>query len=252
MTDISLKKLLETNAHFGHQVKRWNPRISEYLYGQDQGIHIFDLTKTKEALLAALEFLLQTKKNGKKILFVGTKKQVKDKLREVAVSLGYPYVNERFLGGTITNFDQIKRSISKLSEMKVNMSSGGYDKYTKKERLLIKREIDRLERFFGGLSEVSSLPEVMFVVDTHKEIGAIKEARKVGTVIVGITDSNADPTLIDYPIPMNDDSSKALDYVLEIVREVLSGKSVTSDLAEKSKTIKKSKTKVEKKTKKNE
>lgn len=231
MTDISLKKLLETNAHFGHQVKRWNPRISEFLYGHDQGIHIFDLTKTKDALIAALNFMLETKKAGKQILFVGTKKQVKEKIREIAESLNYPFVSERFLGGTITNFDQIKKSIRKLSDMKADMASGVYDKYTKKERLLLKREIDRLERFFGGLSEVSALPSVMFVVDTHKEIGAVKEATKMGIQIVGITDSNADPTLVDYPIPMNDDSSKALDYVLEIVQEVLSDKVVKPQTA---------------------
>ena len=221
MTDISLKTLLETNAHFGHQIRRWNPKMAEYLYGQDQGIHIFDLTKTKASLESALEFLKQSKKENKLILLLGTKKQAKNKLAEIALATGFPYVNERFLGGTITNFEQIKKSLSKLSEMSGKMASGEYNKYTKKERLLIKREIDRLERFFGGMKNMDRLPDVLFIVDTHKEMGAVKEAVAKGITIVGIVDSNSDPNLIDYPIPMNDDSSKAVDYVLDLVKEAL-------------------------------
>ncbi len=229
MTDISLKTLLEANAHFGHQIRRWNPKMAEYLYGQDQGIHIFDLTKTKKSLEEALRFLKKTKEQNKLILFIGTKKQTKAKLEEVANATSYPYVNERFLGGTLTNFDQIKISTRKLSEMKENMASGVYNKYTKKERLLIKREIDRLDRFFGGLKGMDRLPDVLFVVDTHKEMGAVKEAVKKKIPVVGIVDSNSDPTLVDYPIPMNDDSSKAIDYVLDIVKDTLTGKIAVSD-----------------------
>ena len=245
MTDISLKTLLETNAHFGHQVRRWNPRMAEYLYGEDQGIHIFDLTKTKAALEESLVFLKKTFDEKKPILFVGTKKQVKDKIKEVATELGQPFVNERFLGGTLTNFEQIKVSISKLSKMKADLSSGEYNKYTKKERLLLKREIDRLERFFGGMKDVAVLPEVVFIVDTHKEIGAIREAKKKNMTIVGITDSNSDPNMVDYAIPMNDDSSKALDYVLDLIKETLSGKA--AKVVADSKTEDKKETKTVKK-----
>lgn len=253
MTDISLKTLLETNAHFGHQVRRWNPRMAEYLYGEDQGIHIFDLTKTKLALEEALVFLKKVHDEKKPILFVGTKKQVKEKIKEVALELGQPFVNERFLGGTVTNFEQIKVSISKLSKMKVDLASGEYNKYTKKERLLLKREIDRLERFFGGMKDVSVLPEVMFIVDIHKEIGAIKEAKKRNMTIVGISDSNSDPNLVDYAIPMNDDSSKALDYVLDLVKETLSGSKPSVAAVKKpakAKKVKELEVKEEKKTEK--
>lgn len=249
MTDISLKTLLETNAHFGHQVRRWNPRMAEYLYGEDQGIHIFDLTKTKLALEEALVVLKKVHDEKKPILFVGTKKQVKDKLKEVALELGHPFVNERFLGGTVTNFEQIKISISKLSKMKLDLASGEYNKFTKKERLLLKREIDRLERFFGGMKDVNVLPEIMFIVDIHKEIGAIREAKKRKMTIVGISDSNSDPNLVDYPIPMNDDSSKALDYVLDLVRSTLLGTPAKAVKAVADKTVKvakKSKAKEEK------
>jgi len=248
MTDISLKTLLETNAHFGHQVKRWNPKMASYIYGQEAGIHIFDLAKTKTLLEEAIEFLKTSKKEGKVILFLGTKKQAKDKLTQVAKNLNSPYVNERFLGGTITNFDQIKKSTSKLAEMNANMVSGGYDKYTKKERLLIKREIDRLERFFGGMKDMTKLPDVLFVIDTHKEIGAVKEANKRDIPVVGIVDTNSDPTLVDYPIPMNDDSSKAIDYVLDVIEEALSGKvKETKTIEPKVKAVKKVAKKVEKK-----
>lgn len=222
---ISLEKLLETGAHFGHQARRWNPKMSSYLYGVQEGIYVFDLTKTKDALEAALSFLLGAKKDGKVILFLGTKKQARDKTKEVAQAVGSPFVYERWLGGTFTNFGQIKKSLNKLSDMKAKMASGEYNKFTKKERLLLEREIDRLERFFGGLSGMETPPDVLFVVDTHKEVSAVKEAKKVGVTVVGITDSNADPRLVDYPIPMNDDAAKAVEYVLDLVKETLLVKS---------------------------
>lgn len=218
---ISLEKLLETGAHFGHQARRWNPKMASYLYGVQEGVHVFDLPKTKTALEEALDFLSQSKKEGKVILFLGTKKQAKDKTREVAAAVGAPFVSERWLGGTFTNFEQIKRSLTKLADMKAKMAAGEYTKFTKKERLLLEREIARLERFFGGMAGMEKLPDVIFVVDTHKEIGAVKEAKNAGVVVVGIVDSNADPTLVDYPIPMNDDAQKALEYVLDLVKEAL-------------------------------
>ncbi len=218
---ISLEKLLEAGAHFGHQARRWNPKMASYLYGVQEGVHVFDLPKTKTALEEALDFLSQSKKEGKVILFLGTKKQAKDKTREVAAAVGAPFVSERWLGGTFTNFEQIKRSLTKLADMKAKMAAGEYTKFTKKERLLLEREIARLERFFGGMAGMEKLPDVIFVVDTHKEIGAVKEAKNAGVVVVGIVDSNADPTLVDYPIPMNDDAQKALEYVLDLVKEAL-------------------------------
>ncbi len=218
---VSLEELLNSGAHFGHQTKRWNPKMEEYLYGEENGVHVFDLTKTKPMLEAALEFLTKSIKEGKTVLILGTKKQIKDKIREVAEEAGVPYVNERWLGGTISNFGQMNRSLKKMEEMKANMASGAYNKFTKKERLLIDREITRLERFFGGLVILTKVPDVLFVIDTKREAGAIREANAKGVAVVGIVDSNADPDLIDYAIPMNDDASRAVEYVLGLVKEAI-------------------------------
>jgi small subunit ribosomal protein S2 len=233
---VSLDMLLEAGAHFGHQTKRWNPKMEEYLYGQENGVHIFDLTKTKPLLEEALEFITKSVKEGKNILLLGTKKQIKDKVAQVAQEVGVPYVNERWLGGIISNFDQMKRSIKKMEEMKANVESGVYSKYTKKERLLIDREIARLERFFGGIKDLTAPPDVIFVIDTKRERGAVFEANKKGIPVVGIVDSNSDPDLVDYPIPMNDDASKALEYVLDLVKEaILEGKGKKSKATPKTK-----------------
>lgn len=220
---VSLEELLDSGAHFGHQTRRWNPKMEEYLYGQENGVHIFDLTKTKPLLEEALAFLAQAKKDGKTILLLGTKKQVKNKIAEVGEALGIPYVNERWLGGTISNFGQIQKSLKKMEEMSANVTSGAYNKYTKKERLLIDREITRLERFFSGIKNLTSVPDVLFVVDTKREEGAVHEANAKKVTVIGIVDSNSDPDGIDYIIPMNDDASKALSYVLDLVKETLEG-----------------------------
>jgi len=228
--NISLEDLVDAGAHFGHQTKRWNPKMEEYLYGSENGVHIFDLTITKPLIEEALEFITKSVKEGKKVLILGTKKQIKDKVGEVAESIGTPYVNERWLGGTISNFEQMRRSIKKMQEMKENMSTGYYNKYTKKERLLIDREITRLEKFFGGIETLKGVPDVLFVIDTKREAAAVHEAVTKKIPVVGIVDSNSDPDLIDYPIPMNDDASKALEYVLNLVAEAIKigkGKSET-------------------------
>ncbi|EKE13151.1 MAG: 30S ribosomal protein S2 [uncultured bacterium] len=222
--NISLDELIESGAHFGHQTKRWNPKMEEYLYGQEEGVHIFDLTKTKPLIEEALSFLVKSVKEGKKVLILGTKKQIKDKVAETATKVGMPYVNERWLGGTISNFSQIKRSIDKMEEMKENLATGFYNKYTKKERLLIDREIDRLEKFFGGIKSLTGTPDILFVIDTKREAAAIHEASSKKIPIVGVVDSNADPDLIDYPIPMNDDASRGLEYLLDLLAGAISEK----------------------------
>lgn len=224
-TKVSLDALLEAGAHFGHQTRRWNPKMEEYLYGEENGVHLFDLTKTKPRLEEALDFLKKSASEGKIILFLGTKKQIKDKIIEVGTVAASPYVSERWLGGTISNFDQMRRSLKKLEEMKAKMAAGEYGKYTKKERLLIDREIARLERFFGGLKGMDKVPDVLFVVDTKREFGAVREANAKGVKVVGVVDSNADPEPVDYVIPMNDDAARAVNYVLDLVKEaVLEGK----------------------------
>ncbi|MFI5240906.1 MAG: 30S ribosomal protein S2 [Microgenomates group bacterium] len=218
---VSLEDLLESGAHFGHQTKRWNPKMGDYLYGSEQGVHIFDLVKTKTAIEEALEFLRTSIKEGKTVLFLGTKKQIKDRVRELSEATGFPYVNERWLGGTVSNFDQMKKSLKKLEDMKEGKTSGEFNKHTKKERLLLDREITRLERFFGGLKGLEKVPEILFVIDTKREAAAVREASRKGLTIIGIVDSNSDPDMVDYPIPMNDDASKALEYILNLFQEAL-------------------------------
>ena len=218
---VSLEELLDSGAHFGHQTRRWNPKMGEYLYGQENGVHIFDLTKTKPQIEEALSFLTRSVKEGKTVLILGTKKQIKDKVAEVAQKAGVPYVNERWLGGIISNFPQMQKSIKKMEEMKSNMVAGLYNKYTKKERLLIDREITRLERFFGGIKTLTNVPDILFVIDTKREAGAVYEANAKKVKVVGIVDSNSDPDLVDYPIPMNDDASKALEYILDLFKQTV-------------------------------
>lgn len=218
---VSLKDLLESGAHFGHQTKRWNPKMEEYLYGAQGGVHVFDLAKTKEAIESALSFLSQASKDGKTICFVGSKKQAREKIIEVAKGTGSAYVAERWLGGTLTNFPQIKISLNKLADMKEARAKGEYAKYTKKERVLLDREIERLERLFGGISNLNDRPDILVIVDCRKEATALREARRVGVATVGIVDSNSDPSMVDYPIPMNDDAEAAIGYVLDLVAKTL-------------------------------
>lgn len=218
---VSLKELLEAGAHFGHQARRWNPKIKPYIFDIQEGIHVFDLTKTKEKLEEALEFLKKSAKEGKSILFVGTKKQARDKVKEVAEKSGQFFVKERWLGGTLTNFEQIHKSLKKLEEMRTKRKAGDYKRFTKKERLDIDREIERLERFFGGLSGLERLPDILVVIDIKKEDVAIREALMTKVKTVALVDSNSDPTSIDYPIPMNDDATRAVAYVLDLMEKAI-------------------------------
>jgi len=236
---ISLEKLLQGGAHFGHQVRRWNPKMEEYIYSDQKGIHLIDLTKTKECLDAALEEIKKVSKEGKKILIVGTKKQIKDKVRDIAKEVGIYYVNERWLGGTLTNFEQVKKSAVKLQKMKEDLLGGKYDKYTKKEKLLMEREIQRLERYFSGVKGMDSVPDLLIIFDIRKEKGAVKEANFKGVETVAVVDTNCDPTSVDFPIPMNDDAKNALEYVLDLIKEaVLEGRGKSAK-AEKVKKVSK-------------
>ena len=222
---VKAEELLEAGAHFGHQTKRWNPKMASYIYGTQEGVHVFDLIQTKAKLEEALKVITTTVKEGKIVLLVGTKKQAQEKVAEVGKETGIPFVSQRWLGGTLTNFGQMKRSIKKLAEMKAKMVSGEYASFTKKEKLLIEREIARLEKLFGGITMLESIPDLIIIIDTHKEATVVREAKIVGVATVGVCDSNADPTLVDYPIPMNDDASRAINYVLDLIKKaILAGK----------------------------
>ena len=236
--NVSLKELIESGAHFGHQSRRWNPKMAPYLYEIREGVHIFDLTKTKEKLEAALNVLKNAGKEGKTILFVGTKKQAKEKVKEIAQETKAFYITERWLGGILTNFEQIKKSTAKLADMKAKFEGGEYKNFTKKEKLLLEREMGRLERFFGGISEMKNIPDLIVIVDVKKELGTVREALVRGVTTIGIVDSNSNPVDIDYPIPMNDDATKAIEYVLTLMGDaILEGKGVKSKSKVKSGSV---------------
>lgn len=212
--DVSLEELLEAGCHFGHQTKRWNPKMEPYIWQARGGVHIFDLAKTaekiKEACLAARDLVAESKD----IVFVGTKRQAQAIVKEESVRAGAPFVATRWLGGTITNWGQIKKSLDKLIEMKEKKEKGEYDKYTKKENILIDREIGRLSRFLEGLISLKNPPEALFVVDIKREITAVREARKRKLKVFAIVDSNSDPDLVDYVIPANDDAVRSIKVIV--------------------------------------
>jgi small subunit ribosomal protein S2 len=218
-TKISLKGLLEAGAHFGHQARRWHPKMEPYLFGVRDGIHIFDLAKTKEGLEAAMAFVRKITSEGGLVIFVGTKRQAQAIVREEAKKASMPFVDHRWLGGTLTNWEQIKKRIEKLIEMKASREKGEYKKYTKKEQLLIDREIEGLEKKLGGLVSLEGMPAALFVVDTKKEESAVKEANKKGIPVVAIVDSNSDPDLIDYVIAANDDAVGTIKLIVSLIGE---------------------------------
>lgn len=223
--DIDLTDLLEAGCHFGHQVRRWKPKMKPYIYTSRDNVHIFDLEKTAENLTKACKYVEEFSSKGNIILFVGTKRQAKAIVKEEAQVAGASFVSERWLGGTLTNWEQIKKSTDKLIEMREKREKGEYDKYTKKENVLINREINRLERFFGGLTKLKKTPDALFIVDTHREIVAVKEARQVGIPIVGIVDTNSDPDLVDYVIPANDDAVRSIKFIVSnIAKAYVEGK----------------------------
>lgn len=254
--NISLEDLVKAGAHFGHQTRRWNPKMGEYIHGEQEGIHVINLLKTKEELELALAFLTQSVRDGKNILLVGTKKQAKDLVEQTAKEAGIYYVNERWLGGTLTNFSQIKVSVKKLGDLKSDLAKGVYSDYTKKEKVLLEREIARLERFFAGIVGLPAAPDVLIIIDTKKEFAVVREARTKKVPTIGLVDTNSDPTIIDYAIPMNDDATKALEYVLGLFKEaILEGrkaheKAAANSEKEEAKKAKKQETKEVKNDKK--
>lgn len=213
--DVDLKDLLEAGCHFGHQTRRWNSKMEPYIWQSRDGVHIFDLAKTalrlKEACLAVKDLVA----SGGEIIFIGTKRQAQAIVKEEAEKIGVPFIVVRWLGGTITNWSEIKKRVDRLKEMVEKKSKGEYDKYTKKENILIQREINKLERFFGGIKDLKDIPEAIFVVDCKREHTAIKEARRRGIKIFALVDTNCDPDDIDYIIPANDDAVRSIKLIVE-------------------------------------
>lgn len=219
--DVKLEEMVEAGCHFGHRADRWNPKVALYIFGVKDGVHIFDLDKTRALLIAAMEELVRRAAAGEKILLVGTKQQAKEIIKKVASETGMPYITDRWLGGLFTNFDQMKKSLDKLTQMKKEREAGEYKKFTKREQLLIDREIARLTKLFGGIENLRELPGILVIVDTSREDTAVAEARKMGVPVVAIVDSNADPTLVEFPIPANDDSIKSVEYIVGRLGEAL-------------------------------
>jgi small subunit ribosomal protein S2 len=211
---ISMKQLLEAGVHFGHQTRRWNPKMDKYIYTSRGGIHIIDLQKTVVLVEEAYQQLLEIGKNGGKILFVGTKKQARDVVKEEAIRTGQYYVSQRWLGGTLTNFKTIRKSIRKLHDLNRMELDGTFDKFTKKEVLDMRNEMDRLEKFLGGIKDMKTLPEAVFVVDPMQEKNAVLEAKKLGIPVFGIVDTNCDPDLVDIIIPGNDDAIRSVKLIV--------------------------------------
>jgi small subunit ribosomal protein S2 len=210
MAMISMKQLLEAGVHFGHQTRRWNPKMARYIFTERNGIYIIDLQKTVKKVDDAYNFLREIASEGKSVLFVGTKKQAQDAVKEEALRAGQFYVNERWLGGMMTNYSTIQRRVWRLKELERMEEDGTFDVLTKKEVLGLRHEMERLEKYLGGIKEMKRLPGALFVVDPRKERIAVAEARKLNIPIVGIVDTNCDPDEIDYVIPGNDDAIRAV------------------------------------------
>jgi ribosomal protein S2, bacterial type len=210
MAVISMKQLLEAGVHFGHQTRRWNPKMEKYIFTERNGIYIIDLQKTVKKVEEAYNFVKSVAETGGTILFVGTKKQAQDSVKEEAERCGMYWINQRWLGGTLTNFQTIQKRIARLHELERMQEDGTFDLLPKKEVIILRKEQERLEKFLGGIKHMKQLPDALFVIDPRKERIAVAEARKLGIPIVGIVDTNCDPDEIDYVIPGNDDAIRAV------------------------------------------
>ena len=221
MAVVAMKQLLEAGVHFGHQTRRWDPRMAEYIFQARNGIHIIDLQKTSKKLDEAYAFLKEQAEEGKTVLFVGTKKQAQDCMKEAAEKCGMYYVNQRWLGGMLTNFGTIRKRIDRLNELETMQEDGTFDVLPKKEVIILKKEMEKLQKNLGGIKDMKEMPGVMFVVDPKKERIAILEARKLGIPVVGLVDTNCNPEDVDYAIPGNDDAIRAVKLIADVMANAI-------------------------------
>ncbi|HEY8365492.1 MAG TPA: 30S ribosomal protein S2 [Haloplasmataceae bacterium] len=217
MSVVSMKQLLEAGVHFGHQTRRWNPKMAKYIYAKRNGIYIIDLQKSQEKINEAYKLIFDIVKDGGKILFVGTKKQAQNAVKEEAIRANQYYVNQRWLGGTLTNYTTLKSRINRLFELEAMFEDGTINNYPKKEQILLQKELDRLQKFFNGIKDMNKLPDALFVIDPKKEKNAILEARKLNIPVFGIVDTNCDPDELDFVIPANDDAIRAVKLILTVI-----------------------------------
>lgn len=238
--NVDIKDLFEAGVHFGHKTSRWHPKMAKYIHSKRQDSHIIDLAKTVEGLEIALPFLTKVAASGKQILFVGTKKHTKDIIREAAVAINQPYVTERWLGGTLTNVTTMTQQIKKLKDLEKRMASGDLEKrYSKLEVQRYQEEIDELNLKYGGVKELNGKPGAVFIVDVIGDINAIKEAKTLGIPVIAVVDTNADPSLVDYVIPGNDDAIKGVQLLLDYVSAAISEGAGTKKVVDDTKTTEK-------------
>lgn len=231
--DVDIKQLLESGAHFGHKTSRWHPKMAPYIHSKRGGSHIIDLNKTVVGLEAALEFVTKTSREGKQILLVGTKRQAQDIIKKLAEDTGMPYVTNRWLGGMLTNWPTIGGRVKHLKDLETKMASGELaNKYSKLEVQRFQEEIDQMNTLYGGIKNLAARPGAVFVVDVNHEINAVREARKLHVPIIALVDTNADPSLVDYPIPSNDDAIKTIQLVADYLKQAIDvGKDARSKAA---------------------
>jgi small subunit ribosomal protein S2 len=218
---VTMKQLLEAGVHFGHQTRRWNPKMKRFIFGERGGIYIIDLQQTLTRIESAYTFVRDTVAGGGSILFIGTKKQAQDPVEEFATKCGMPYINQRWLGGMLTNFQTISKRVGKMLEYQRMRDSGEFAAMPKKEALLLGRELDKLERYLGGIRGMEKLPSAVFVLDTKKETIAVTEANKLGIPVVAVVDTNCDPDVIDYVIPGNDDAIRAGSLLCRVIADAV-------------------------------
>ncbi len=224
MERVTYEQLLEAGVHFGHLTMKWNPAMAPYIFMQKNGIHIIDLVKTEKMLEDACRFVKQIAKNNRKILFVGTKKQAQEIIKSAAERTNMPYVTERWLGGMLTNFSTIRKSVKKMENLQRMETDGTYENLSKKEKLMIGREIEKLQRALSGIADMNHLPAALFIVDVKKEHIAVAEAQKLNIPTIGLVDTNSNPNVVDFPIPGNDDATKSIGIITEaIVNAILDG-----------------------------
>jgi small subunit ribosomal protein S2 len=214
MQDITLQALLEAGCHFGHKAERWHPKAAHFIYTKKDGIHIIDLVKTKTGLEASAAFIKDLAAAGKEVVFVGTKRQASGVVKQEATAAGAPYFVERWIGGFLTNWDQIKKNIDKILKMEADRASGAWKKFPKHEQVKMGRYLDRIKIYYGGVLSIKAIPQALVVVDVKKEEPAVREGKRVGVPVVGIVDTNSDPTPIDWVIPANDDAVGSIQYII--------------------------------------
>lgn len=214
---VNMKQLLECGVHFGHQTRRWNPKMKPYIFTERNGIYIIDLQKTVKGLERAYDFVREVSKNGGSVLFVGTKRQAQDPIRDEALRSGQFFINQRWLGGLLTNFATIRKRVNRMIELQGMDADGSINKYPKKEVIQLHKERDKLEKALSGIKEMREIPDALFVIDPRRETIAVLEARKLGIPVIAIVDTNCDPEVIDYPIPGNDDAIRAIELIVNLM-----------------------------------